>query len=152
MSFLSASILARGGVGYLPVPFGLSQPQPSTFRAWPRSVASSPPSRAGRVVLKDPGQSEGIICQCVFYMAAGIFWNYCLLARRRKNKIPFSSRTGSCSTFQAAAVAVTVASLAVRFGQGTDYPVVIVTANRKCPQQVKPEALFRCLRGLFSPR
>lgn len=76
ISFLSASILACGVLGfegYLPVPFGLSQPQPSTFRAWPRSVVSSLPSRAGRVVLKDPGQRKGIICQCAFYMAVGIF-------------------------------------------------------------------------------
>lgn len=136
-----------GFEGYLPVPFGLSQPRPSTFRAWPRSVASSLPSRAGRVVLKDPGQRKGIICQCVFYMAVGIFG---IIASRPggRKKIPFSCRTGSCSTFETAAVT----SLAASFGQGTDYPVVIATANRKCPQQVKPGALFRCLRGLFSPR
>lgn len=62
-------------------------------------------------------------------------------------KIPFSSRTGSCSTFETAAVAVT--SLAVGFGQGTDYPVVIVTANRKCPQQVKPWGFVPVLAGSF---
>lgn len=95
ISFLSASILACGVVGfegYLPDPFGLSQPQPSTFRAWPRSVASSLPSRAGRVVLKDPGQRKGIICQCVFYMAVGIFGIIASRPGGRKN--PFKLQNG----------------------------------------------------------
>lgn len=134
--------------GYLPDPFGLSQPRPSTFRAWPRSVASSLPSRAGIVVLKDPGQRKGIICQCAFYMAVGIFGIIASRPGGEKKKSLFCSRTGCCSTFETASVT----SLAVGFGQETFYPVVMVTANRKCPQQVKPGALFRGLRGLFSPR
>lgn len=104
------------------------------------------PRRQSRVERSGPEEGNNLPV-CVLY-GSWNFWNYCLPARRRKKKIPFCSRTGCCSTFETAAVT----SLAVGFGQGTDYPVVMVTANRKCPQQVKPGALFRGLRGLFSPR
>lgn len=131
-------------------PSHLDSPSLGPAHSGPGLVLSpllSCPAQASRVERSGPEEGNNLPV-CVLY-GSWNFWNYCLPARRRK-KIPFSSRTGSCSTFETAAVAVT--SLAVSFGQGTDYPVVIVTANRKCPQQVKPGALFRCLRDLFSPR
>lgn len=62
---------------------------------------------------------------------------------------PFAS---CCSSFEVAAACVALPRLDVSFGREADYPVVMATANRKCPEAGNASGLFRCVGAENSPR
>lgn len=149
VSPLSASILACGAVrlaGYLPVPFGLSAaaqhiPGLASFCR----LVSLVPHRQSRAERSGPEESRGEVGKrrnsLPVYILYGSwnFWNYGLPAWKKES--PFSSRAGSCS--------IPLTSLAVRFGQRADYPVVIATANRKYPTAGKAWGFVPVFAGSF---
>lgn len=99
--------------------------------------------------MKDPGRGKGgereaersnNLPVCILY-GSWNFWNYCLLAW--KKKIPFWPQNRLKPPLRPP-----LPSLAVGFGQTADYPVVIATANRKCPAAGKARGfvpVFSCL-------
>lgn len=111
---------------------------PAHSRLRLRCVLSS--ASSSRAKMSAPERRNGLPVYVLY--GSWNFWNYGLPAwKKKKKKSPFRPGAGSCS--------VPLASLAVRFGQRADYPVVMATANRKCPAAGKAWGFVPVFAGSF---